>query len=400
MTVRLDARTDLRLLEPPPRLNDEVSVAPCAAHWRRATVDEMRTAIYTRPMAERLRQSAPDGVGTSARSSSKEPCIFVIGMHRSGTSATTGTLAALGMGAPQDGDRLNAGPFNERGLFESKTLIRLNDQILAAVGGSWSAPPSLKPAWEADPALEGLRRQARADFAATFPTRPSACKDPRLCVTLPFWRTVVEPPQAAVFVYRDPLEVARSLRARNGFGIIYGLALWDRYVRSACVNLSGIPTIATSFSKTLDRPAAWTDALADFLGSVDATVDPAKHQAAIDSLDAGLRHQRTPTERTSGIWNSQIELFDTLRQLEGIHRPWSVPDIGPEPEWVDDVLDLRRGGEMFWRMQRLMKKSRSFRFTQRAWRFAHGGKPTAFDSLVAERRAQHKDRLRLRDTDT
>jgi hypothetical protein len=92
-----------------------------------------------------------------------------------------------------------------------------------------------------------------------------AWKDPRNCITLPFWRTVAGPPVAAVFVYRDPVEVAGSLHVREGIGVTYGLALWDRYVRSACANLVGLPTMVADYARMLDEPAAWIRELEDFL---------------------------------------------------------------------------------------------------------------------------------------
>jgi hypothetical protein len=327
----------------------------------------------------------------------RPPCIFVIGMHRSGTSATTGTLGALGLALPQGDDLLAPRRGNERGIYESKNVIRLNNYLLGAVGGTWSAPPKLKPEWETDPTLNEIRSKAKVAFAESFPTRPMAAKDPRFCITLPFWRSVVEPPLAAVFIYRDPLEVARSLQARSDLGVFYGLALWDRHVRSACANLVGIPTIATSFSKTTEQPAVWVDELADFLDGVGAPVDPSKRQAAIDLIDTELRHQRTLSDRTSGVWDSQFELFDVLREVDGVHPSWRVPDIGPEPEWVDEVLELRLDGDRFRRMQKLMQTSRAFRFTQMAWKVTHGGRTTVFEDLMAERRAAKKARRSPRD---
>ena len=143
-----------------------------------------------------------------------QPYIFVIGMHRSGTSAVTASLAALGIALPEESNRIAASQWNERGNLESRALTDFNDRLLASQGGTWSGPPELPPGWEADPALDSWRAQAGRAFAKFLPSPPMVWKDPRNCITLPFWRTVVAEPLAAVFVYRDPLEVARSLQAR------------------------------------------------------------------------------------------------------------------------------------------------------------------------------------------
>src|SRR5580704_15895296 len=180
-------------------------------------------------------------------------------MHRSGTSATTAGLAALGLATPSQSDRMASSQWNERGNFESRALTDLNDRLLFARGGTWSGPPALDPGWETDPTLDRWRPRARASFARVFPSRPLVWKDPRNCLTLPFWRAVIAPPSAAVFIYRDPLEVARSLEAREGVSVTYGLALWDRYVRSACANLVGLPTMLADYARILDHPSAWID---------------------------------------------------------------------------------------------------------------------------------------------
>ena len=91
-------------------------------------------------------------------------------------------------------------------------------------------------------------------------------KDPRNCITLPFWRTVIDPPLAAVFVCRDPQEVARSLVARDGVTLTYGLALWDRYVRSASTNLAGLPTFVADYARILQNPEIWMTEIAEFPG--------------------------------------------------------------------------------------------------------------------------------------
>ena len=76
---------------------------------------------------------------------------------------------------------------------------------------------------------------------------PWALKDPRLCLTLRFWlpllssgnSTVSERKEAGasgkgvapavLFTYRHPVEVAKSLQKREGFGIKRGLLLWLAY---------------------------------------------------------------------------------------------------------------------------------------------------------------------------
>jgi hypothetical protein len=297
-----------------------------------------------------------------------EPCVFVVGMHRSGTSAVTGMLTHLGIEAPAEDDLVPATAFNERGHFESKSLMRFDNLLLKTLGGTWSAPPPLVAGWERQPTLEGLRHAAPDAFRATFPTRPMAWKDPRNCLVLPFWRSVVPAPWAAVFVYRDGTEVAGSLRTRNDIAFTHGLALWERYVRTSCAGMAGLPTLVTEYSRMLDDPASWGRTLVDFLAQIGIDVDSGRAEAAVASLDAGLRHERSAPDDDTGIGASQRSVLSVLRGLDGFHPEWSPPDLGAEPAWVEDVLALRRQYEVLRREYHNVSSSRLFGLVKAWWK--------------------------------
>ena len=56
-------------------------------------------------------------------------------------------------------------------------------------------------------------------------------KDPRTTILLPFWQMLI-PNLRFVIGVRNPLEVARSLRKRDGMSIGAGAYLWYRYTRA------------------------------------------------------------------------------------------------------------------------------------------------------------------------
>jgi hypothetical protein len=305
------------------------------------------------------RHRDPDGEPSLADSA--PGCVFVVGMHRSGTSATTEVLGRLGLASPSSDELVPATSANERGHFEAKTLVRFNDRLLRSLGGTWSAPPSLAPGWELDDSLDELRAEASASFAAVFPERPAAWKDPRNCIVLPFWRAVLGPGAVAVLVYRDPFEVARSLESRNDLRLTLGLALWERYVRAACANLDGIPTFCTDFRRVLDEPEEWERDAVDFLARAGVALDGTRLDRATTSVDGTLHHQRAADEDTRGLGDSARQVLEVLRSLEGAHHPWRSPDLGPEPEWVSDVLAMRLELDLLGRAHRSMLSSRAFR---------------------------------------
>jgi hypothetical protein len=286
--------------------------------------------------------SAPTGRHDTGALRGQKRCLYVIGMHRSGTSAVTGLITMLGLRGPAENDLIHPGPGNKRGTKESRTLTDFNESILVSLGGGWSAPPLLEPHWEKAPAVVDRRARATKLMAATFGSQPFVWKDPRNCLLLPFWRTEIAPPDAAVFVYRNPLEVARSLQARNGFPITHGLALWERYVRSAAVHVAGIPTLVVGFERVLGETGAWCGELVEFFDAVGLPADRGSLDRAGQSLASALRHQRLSASPSNGIHASQRSVFDALERMQGAHLPWSSPDLGDEPDWVEDVLTMRR----------------------------------------------------------
>ncbi|HVC69382.1 MAG TPA: hypothetical protein VNC61_03860 [Acidimicrobiales bacterium] len=303
---------------------------------------------------------------------SGDVCIHVIGMHRSGTSATTGLLGRLGLGMPVEDDLIPASADNELGHFESRSLVQMNNRLFRHFGGLLFSPPALLDGWQDDAALEAWRPEAARRFRASFGpdvgTRPIAWKDPRSCITLPFWRTVIDPPTAAVFVFRDPVAVATSLRARSGLPLVHGLAAWERYVRAAAHNLVGLPTIAVDFDQMVGDPTAWCGALADFLGQQGVVIEPKRRRGAEEFVQRDLRHHvaasAPPPGPAAGAWL----VLEALRERQGYHPSWKAPEIGPEPEWVNEILDLARQLETLHIAHASLLRSRGVRLVTGLWR--------------------------------
>ena len=271
------------------------------------------------------------------------PWLTVLGMHRSGTSALTGALGALGFGMPPQHDRVHW-PESNPEHWESSSLTVYDDDVLADLGGSWDAPPDLVPGWETSPAIRRVPHPS-AVAARAFPVPgPIVWKDPRLCLLLPYWLRFLPHAPACVLIWRSPLGVADSLRRRDGMALADGVALWERYNRSALEHLVGLDTYVCSYESLVADPARELEALATWLHALPRLADTSVHGdvgRAVESI-VGL----TPTgsgDDDGLLLAPQRSLGTVLADLQGGHRPLGPATLGAESPWTTALLAARRG---------------------------------------------------------
>jgi hypothetical protein len=241
--------------------------------------------------------------------------VLVLGMHRSGTSAAAGFLVKLGGAQPKT--LLPADDGNERGYFESQALMTFHDELLASAGSSWTDWRQFNPAWYQSQTATIFRKRAKQLFKEEFDGEPFAVlKDPRVCRFAPFWLKVLAGTKARariVIPVRAPLEVAFSMRKRNGFSLATGALLWLRHVIDA--EIASRPLPRSIF--TLDQ------LLRDWSGVAEKM-----------STELGL-----PWPRLSDATAHEIENFIGS---DLVHHGVSGPELAAHPdihEWTMSVYD-------------------------------------------------------------
>ena len=270
--------------------------------------------------------------------------VFVLGMHRSGTSSVTRLIDLLGV--PVGGPQLPPQPDNPEGFWEVAPLMQLNDELLALLGGAWDSPPDLSPGWESAPELEGIRLRAAEAFRAAHPGASWVWKDPRACLLLPFWRPVTGSSDVAVIVLRNPLDVVHSLNRRSGMSSAYGLALWERYMRALHRDACGLPALVVRYDDALDDPAGSAERMRSFLvarGQLDEA-EPFDLDAASESVRPELRHahgSRADLAAEGRVSPAQIGVFDCFDAMVGEHDSFSPSPIPPETPWAGPLLAAR-----------------------------------------------------------
>jgi GT2 family glycosyltransferase len=199
---------------------------------------------------------------------------------------------------------------NDKGFWEHRDLLRINESLLELAGLHWYTPFGVRRFQSFlesnDEALQELIQEARdfinvlVDGSRGMDTQYFAIKDPRLCITAPFWKFIFEAKGirvAAIQLIRSPIEVARSLQKRDGLVDSLSHALWLDYVLGAY-----------AFSKQVDvRYLGTFDELmtspADFVHSASHTlnIELSPDLNALNKwIQNDLRHQTSRHEQIEG----------------------------------------------------------------------------------------------------
>ncbi|MFT5484654.1 MAG: hypothetical protein ACI9GW_003322, partial [Halieaceae bacterium] len=175
--------------------------------------------------------------------------LLVLGMHRSGTSMIARAVTSLGFKVGSEDEVLAVQPDNPRGYFERRDVVALNERVLREAGGSWYKPAVI------DPGSADVYRGEVAEIVAGLGQDPWVIKDPRMVLTWPVWREQLGNP-VIIYAYRNPESVARSLAARNGFPLDFGLALWESYNVRTLAILAEVDFVPVSFDAFAAAPDA------------------------------------------------------------------------------------------------------------------------------------------------
>ena len=199
----------------------------------------------------------------------RRSAVVIAGMHRSGTSAVARLLSVFGLELPRTA--LGPRPSNELGHWgESDVLRALNDELLAAAGSAWDDVSIFPSSWVRSTQARELRGRVVEALADEYPgTGSFVFKDPRVCRIIPFWLGVLDDfgvSSSFVLPIRNPLEVAASLAARNGFPDDKGLLLWLRHVLDAEGDTRGFPRALVTYDALMRDRRGTAEAIVEALG--------------------------------------------------------------------------------------------------------------------------------------
>jgi len=255
--------------------------------------------------------------------SSRQDCrvvVIVLGA-RSGTSALAGTLGMLGCTLPKH--LMGGCSSNEKGHFEPADIAHLHDDLLAEAGSAWDDWRAFTQSWYGSPAYPIHLERLQAAFLDNYGDFSLAVlKEPRMCRLLPLWWRLlarVGVRAAPVFIYRDPVEVAQSLAARDASSMPHGLRYWLRNQLDSEFCTRGVSRSFVLFDELLDDWRKVARRL-EAEQSIRLPRQDGPDQARVDAfLEPRLRHQRRTAPDFVGMgaltdWVQAVfTQFSTLR---------------------------------------------------------------------------------------
>ncbi len=223
--------------------------------------------------------------------------IFILGMHRSGTSAITRLVGDIGAYIAPNSLLLPASEDNPQGFWERKDVLSINRALLSAQNCNWYQIQGFNSTRPPPPELHQPMQTCINELSAHA---PFVVKDPRFCLTLPYWLPYL-PDIKIILALRHPASIAHSLYLRNALPLEQGLALWENYMTHALENIAGLPVIKCHYEKLIAEPEAEIAALHTAL----ATHFPSLKYHAKNSLNPHLVRAN----------ESHIELTQTQQAL-------------------------------------------------------------------------------------
>jgi len=242
--------------------------------------------------------------------------ICVLGMHRSGTSCVARAMNLLGvyLGDPEKMEP--AGPDNPKGFWEHYEFRLLQQRLLASLNRTWDSVHPLPDGWEKTELARPFKRELARLVETEFSGHPLwGWKDPQSCLLIPLWRDVFASSHTqlgCVFIVRNPMDVAKSLSARNAMPFNAGLGIWFHYNLVALRDTADLPVVFVSYEKLLSQ---WEPELrrAAKVLSLSWPDDEANLRTAMDAfIDPKLRHNQSANDRLSTLPAPVRELYQAL----------------------------------------------------------------------------------------
>jgi len=218
-------------------------------------------------------------------------------MHRSGTSALTGVLSLLDVYLGSE--LIEANFANGKGYFENNILYKINEKLLGQINSSWNDTFYDEEKLENISGFNELKIALKSEFkyANTF-----AIKDPRLAYLFPIYKKVLKKLRIDIKIilpYRNPIEVANSLKKRDAMPLEKGMLLWAYHFLMAEKFSRGFERVFVNFDELIANTSDVIDTISSKL-ALDFVDKFNQNKKEIEAfLEPSLKHHNISIENLS-----------------------------------------------------------------------------------------------------
>ena len=258
--------------------------------------------------------SARETVAHSLDETRSGPALLVLGMRRPGTSVLTEALQLCGARVCGASELKDANDESPRGFRERRDVRGTCDRSLLAAEADWWRVARFEPEAIAHTVLDEERARYSRIASALGECGTWALKEPRLCPLLPALRGTITNP-VRIHIVPNPLDAARALKARDGFGAAAGSALSEVYNRRALSASKFLRRVLVSHESLALRPEEALERLIEELARLGATGLETSHEDRLSQLiDLSFyRRRASPEELPDFLSPPQLAFWQAFR---------------------------------------------------------------------------------------
>lgn len=253
--------------------------------------------------------------------------ICILGMHRSGTSAVSRSINLLGAFLGEDTDFVTPLSDNPKGYWERSDIVNFHGRLMDHMKHSWDTALPLSDKWQKSEKVKPFRSELVGFIKDKFTDHELwAFKDPRLSLVLPLWKDALDELGihfSTVFVIRNPFDVAKSLKKRDGFSYDKSFGIWFNYNITAWQNLSEHAYVLIHYDRLIQDWESELRRCCDTL-CIDWPKDDSLLRREMNLfIRADMRHSISTINdlRTSNVPGPVIELYELLVNVMESSQP-------------------------------------------------------------------------------
>ncbi len=220
----------------------------------------------------------------------------VLGVARSGTSAITRGLKALGIELSDKKMNLGNSKWNAKGFWEDTDIVYdIHGKIFKALAFMPYGIQTPSPAEQTSEKISSVKLAAIELLNQRFASTDYwGFKDPSTVKLLIFWQSIFNQltiKENYIIALRNPLEVAQSYQKLTGSSIEIGLLLWLTHILPAIDGTMGKNRIVVSYDLLLQDPEQQLDRIQSTLQLPELTTRAEREAYTHDFLDKKLHRQ-------------------------------------------------------------------------------------------------------------